>query len=91
MRLFKNTSIYIYTSVVSTRAFYTTLNWMSHSLEVSIHQHGRMSVCLSIVLVIYQIVLFRPAPAPFCPPQIPLDQTRAPTRAAVVGSQRLTA
>jgi hypothetical protein len=33
----------------------------------------------------------KPAPAPFCPPQIPLDQTRARTRAAVVGSQRLTA
>jgi hypothetical protein len=32
-----------------------------------------------------------PAPAPLCPPQIPLDQTRAPTRAAAVGSQRLTA
>jgi hypothetical protein len=26
-----------------------------------------------------------------CPPQIPLDQTRARTRAAAVGSQRLTA
>jgi hypothetical protein len=33
----------------------------------------------------------KPAPAPLCPPQIPLDQTRARTRAAVVGSQRLTA
>jgi hypothetical protein len=33
----------------------------------------------------------KPAPAPFCPPQIPLDQTRAQTRAAAVGSQRLTA
>jgi hypothetical protein len=31
------------------------------------------------------------APAPFCPPQIPLDQTRARTRAAAVGRQRLTA
>jgi hypothetical protein len=31
------------------------------------------------------------APAPLCPPQIPLDQTRARTRAAAVGSQRLTA
>jgi hypothetical protein len=29
----------------------------------------------------------KPAPAPLCPPQIPLDQTRA----AAVGSQRLTA
>jgi hypothetical protein len=29
----------------------------------------------------------KPAPAPLCPPQIPLDQTRA----AEVGSQRLTA
>jgi hypothetical protein len=35
--------------------------------------------------------LRKPAPAPFCPPQIPLDQTRARTRAAAVGSQRLTA
>jgi hypothetical protein len=33
----------------------------------------------------------KPAPAPLCPPQIPLDQTRARTRAAAVGSQRLTA
>jgi hypothetical protein len=32
----------------------------------------------------------KPAPAPLCPPQIPLDQTRDRTRAAVVGSQRLT-
>jgi hypothetical protein len=32
-----------------------------------------------------------PAPAPLCPPQIPLDQTRARTRAAAVGSQRLIA
>jgi hypothetical protein len=28
----------------------------------------------------------KPAPAPFCSPQIPLDQTRAQTRAAAVGS-----
>jgi hypothetical protein len=33
----------------------------------------------------------KPAPAPLCPPQIPLDQTRAGTRAAAVASQRLTA
>jgi hypothetical protein len=33
----------------------------------------------------------KPAPAPLCPPLIPLDQTRARTRAAAVGSQRLTA
>jgi hypothetical protein len=32
----------------------------------------------------------KPAPAPICPPQIPLDQTRIWTRAAAVGSQRLT-
>jgi hypothetical protein len=31
------------------------------------------------------------APAPLCPPQIPLDQTRDRARAAAVGSQRLTA
>jgi hypothetical protein len=31
----------------------------------------------------------KPAPAPLCPPQIPLDKTRARTRAAAVGSQRL--
>jgi hypothetical protein len=31
----------------------------------------------------------KPAPAPLCPPQIPLDQTRPRTRAAAVGSQRL--
>jgi hypothetical protein len=33
----------------------------------------------------------KPAPAPLCPPQIPLDQTRDRTRDAVVGSQRLIA
>jgi hypothetical protein len=33
----------------------------------------------------------KPAPAPLCPPQIPLDHTRARTRAAEVGSQRLIA
>jgi hypothetical protein len=33
----------------------------------------------------------KPAPASLCPPQIPQDQTRALTRAAAVGSQRLTA
>jgi hypothetical protein len=33
----------------------------------------------------------KPAPAPLCPPQIPYDQTRARTRVAVVGNQRLTA
>jgi hypothetical protein len=33
----------------------------------------------------------KPAPAPLCPPQIPLDQTRGRPRAAAVGSQRLTA
>jgi hypothetical protein len=33
----------------------------------------------------------KPAPAPLCSPQIPLDQTRARTRAVAVGSQRLTA
>jgi hypothetical protein len=33
----------------------------------------------------------KPAPVPFCPPQIPLDQTRARTRVAAVGSQQLTA
>jgi hypothetical protein len=33
----------------------------------------------------------KPAPAPLCPPQIPHNQTRARTRAAAVGSQRLTA
>jgi hypothetical protein len=33
----------------------------------------------------------KPAPVPLCPPQIPLDQTRARIRAAAVGSQRLTA
>jgi hypothetical protein len=30
-----------------------------------------------------------PTPASLCPPQIPLDQTRARTRTATVGSQRL--
>jgi hypothetical protein len=33
----------------------------------------------------------KPAPAPFCPPQIPHDQIRARTRATAVGNQRLTA
>jgi hypothetical protein len=33
----------------------------------------------------------KPAPAPHCPPQIPLNQTRVWTQAAAVGRQRLTA
>jgi hypothetical protein len=33
----------------------------------------------------------KPAPAPLCPPEISHHQTRARTRAAAVGSQRLTA
>jgi hypothetical protein len=33
----------------------------------------------------------KPARAPLCPPQIPFDQTRDRTRAAAMGSQRLTA
>jgi hypothetical protein len=33
----------------------------------------------------------KPGPVPLCPPQIPHDQTRARTRAAALGSQRLTA
>jgi hypothetical protein len=33
----------------------------------------------------------KPAPAPLCPPQIPLDQTQDQTQPATVGSQRLTA
>jgi hypothetical protein len=33
----------------------------------------------------------KPAPAPNCTPQIPLDQIRARTGGAAVGSQRLTA
>jgi hypothetical protein len=30
------------------------------------------------------------APVPLCPPQTPLEQTRVRTRAAAMGSQRLT-
>jgi hypothetical protein len=33
----------------------------------------------------------KPAPVPLCPPQIPNDLTLARTRAAAVGSRRLTA
>jgi hypothetical protein len=33
----------------------------------------------------------KPAPLPLCPPWIPHDLPRAPTRAVAVGSQRLTA
>jgi hypothetical protein len=33
----------------------------------------------------------KPAPVPLYPSQIPLDQTRDRTRAAAMGSQRLTA
>ncbi|PNF36985.1 hypothetical protein B7P43_G08049 [Cryptotermes secundus] len=33
----------------------------------------------------------KPAPAPLCRPQIPLDQIQDRTRATAVGSQRLTA
>jgi hypothetical protein len=32
----------------------------------------------------------KPAPVPLCPPQIPHDLSRARTRAAAVGSRRLT-
>jgi hypothetical protein len=32
----------------------------------------------------------KPAPVPLCPPQIPHDLTWARTRAAAVGSRRLT-
>jgi hypothetical protein len=35
--------------------------------------------------------LRKPAPVPLCPPQIPRDMTRAGTRAAAVGSRKLTA
>jgi hypothetical protein len=35
--------------------------------------------------------LRKPTPAPLCPPQISLDQTRARTQASAVGIQRLTA
>jgi hypothetical protein len=35
--------------------------------------------------------LRKPAPAPLCPPQIPYDLTWFRTRAATMGSQRLTA
>jgi hypothetical protein len=47
---------------------------------------GGMKICRG-----NQTTRRKPAPAPFCPPQIPLDQTRARTRAAAVGSRRLTA
>jgi hypothetical protein len=33
----------------------------------------------------------KPAPEPLYPPQLQLDQTRARTRAAAMGNQRLTA
>jgi hypothetical protein len=33
----------------------------------------------------------KPAPAPLCPPQIPLDHTLARNRAAAEGNRRLTA
>jgi hypothetical protein len=39
----------------------------------------------------YRSTRRKPAPAPLSPPQILLDQTRDRTRAAAVGSQRLTA
>jgi hypothetical protein len=39
----------------------------------------------------YRVTRRKPAPTPLCPPQILLDQTRDWTRAAAVGSQRLTA
>jgi hypothetical protein len=39
----------------------------------------------------YRSTQRKPAPALLCPPQIPLDQSRARTQAAAVGSQRLTA
>jgi hypothetical protein len=33
----------------------------------------------------------KPTPVPFCPPQIPREETRARTWTAAVGSRRLTA
>jgi hypothetical protein len=33
----------------------------------------------------------KPAPVPYCPPQIPHDQTQTRTKVTAVGSQRLTA
>jgi hypothetical protein len=33
----------------------------------------------------------KPTPVPLCPPQIPYDLTQARTRAAAVGTRRLTA
>jgi hypothetical protein len=47
---------------------------------------GGMKICRG-----NRSTLRKPAPAPLCPPQIPLDQTRDRTRAAAVESQRLTA
>jgi hypothetical protein len=38
-----------------------------------------------------EVLREKPAPAPLCPPQIPLARLRARTQAAAVGSQRLTA
>jgi hypothetical protein len=32
----------------------------------------------------------KPAPAPLCPPEVPLDETRARSRGAAVGNWRLT-
>jgi hypothetical protein len=37
-----------------------------------------------------EVLRDKPAPVPLCPPQIPHDLTRARTRAAEVGSRRLT-
>jgi hypothetical protein len=44
--------------------------------------------------LLYQLQMIhrrKPAPVPLCPPQIPHDLTQARTRAAAVGSRRLTA
>jgi hypothetical protein len=38
----------------------------------------------------YRSTRRKPSPVPLCPPQIPHDPTRARTRAAAVGRQRLT-
>jgi hypothetical protein len=44
-----------------------------------------------IIIKCIKLEMRKPVPAPLCPPQIPLDQTQDETRAATVGSQRLTA
>jgi hypothetical protein len=61
-------------------------NWLAYCIDYDDGEFGGMKIGRE-----NWSTRRKPIPAPLCPPQIPLDQTRDRTRAAAVGSQRLTA